>query len=344
MSETALILNQATDRSLVLLDEIGRKTAHSMDSRSHGRLPRPCDCAIGDNIRHPLPRAHRIRGGAGRGREHAHRSAGMGRAGRLPPHTEEWRRQQVIRDQCARLAVCRCRGGAGRGLLKQPRLIARRTRTPALLFGGRLSRGGGCVFRSVRDALADIDPDGLTPRAALGPLQAERVARLMMRTLFMAALLGLLSIQTATEPKFRRCGSSLGMSMPASLCSTATPSQGWRPDLHPQPRLLPQATLLLPGAAMGKTVQPRIPIGKAGIKQIQIVQVGDGLQFTIEVDDARSLTTPISATLPSSSTCCPLTENRTRHCRLRNTSRLAIRRLAVTNGQHGCRGPQTDRG
>ena len=34
----------------------------------------------------------------------------------------------------------------------------------------------------------------------------------------------------------------------------------------------------------------RIPIGKAGIKQIQIVQVGDGLQFTIELDDARSLT------------------------------------------------------
>lgn len=51
-----------------------------------------------------------------------------------------------------------------------------------------------------------------------------------------------------------------------------------------------RATLLLPGATLGKTVQPRIPIGKAGIKQIQIVQVGDGLQFTIELDDARSLT------------------------------------------------------
>ena len=51
-----------------------------------------------------------------------------------------------------------------------------------------------------------------------------------------------------------------------------------------------RATLLLPGASMGKTVQPRIPIGEAGIKQIQVVQVGDGIQFTIELEEARSLT------------------------------------------------------
>ena len=51
-----------------------------------------------------------------------------------------------------------------------------------------------------------------------------------------------------------------------------------------------RATLHLPGAHRGKTVQPRIPIGKAGIRQIQIVEVGDGLQFTMELDQVRTLT------------------------------------------------------
>ncbi len=51
-----------------------------------------------------------------------------------------------------------------------------------------------------------------------------------------------------------------------------------------------RATVLLPASQMGKTVQPKIPIGEAGIKQIQIVQVGDGLQFTIELNEARTLT------------------------------------------------------
>ena len=50
-----------------------------------------------------------------------------------------------------------------------------------------------------------------------------------------------------------------------------------------------RATILLPGVTRGETVQPRIPIGEAGLKQIQIVEVGDGLQFTIEMEDARTV-------------------------------------------------------
>ena len=51
-----------------------------------------------------------------------------------------------------------------------------------------------------------------------------------------------------------------------------------------------RATLHLPGARRSKAVQQRIPIGKAGIRQIQIVEVGDGLQFTMELDQVRTLT------------------------------------------------------
>jgi len=36
-------------------------------------------------------------------------------------------------------------------------------------------------------------------------------------------------------------------------------------------------------------VQKRIPIGEAGIQQLQVVEVGDGIQFTIELDAARTV-------------------------------------------------------
>jgi N-acetylmuramoyl-L-alanine amidase len=36
-------------------------------------------------------------------------------------------------------------------------------------------------------------------------------------------------------------------------------------------------------------VQSRIPVGEAGIQQIQLVEVGDGVQFTIELDEAREI-------------------------------------------------------
>jgi N-acetylmuramoyl-L-alanine amidase len=50
-----------------------------------------------------------------------------------------------------------------------------------------------------------------------------------------------------------------------------------------------RATLHLPGVKRGKTVQSRIPVGEAGIQQIQLVEVGDGVQFTIELDEAREI-------------------------------------------------------
>jgi len=50
-----------------------------------------------------------------------------------------------------------------------------------------------------------------------------------------------------------------------------------------------RATLHLPGVRRGETVQPRIPIGEAGIQQLMVVEVGDGIQFTIELEEARTV-------------------------------------------------------
>ncbi len=50
-----------------------------------------------------------------------------------------------------------------------------------------------------------------------------------------------------------------------------------------------RATLHLPGVVRGETVQKRIPIGEAGIRQLQVTEVGDGVQFTIELDVARTV-------------------------------------------------------
>lgn len=50
-----------------------------------------------------------------------------------------------------------------------------------------------------------------------------------------------------------------------------------------------RATIHLPGVQRGEAVQERIPIGDKGIREIQIVEVGDGVQFTIELEKARSV-------------------------------------------------------
>lgn len=50
-----------------------------------------------------------------------------------------------------------------------------------------------------------------------------------------------------------------------------------------------RATLHVPGMKRGKSVQARIPIGEAGIKQINVVEVGDGVQFTIELTHSRTM-------------------------------------------------------
>jgi N-acetylmuramoyl-L-alanine amidase len=51
-----------------------------------------------------------------------------------------------------------------------------------------------------------------------------------------------------------------------------------------------RVTLHLPGVQRSDSVAARIPIGEAGIQQIQIVEIGDGVQFTIELDEARTVT------------------------------------------------------
>jgi len=50
-----------------------------------------------------------------------------------------------------------------------------------------------------------------------------------------------------------------------------------------------RATVHLPGVQRGEAVQERIPIGDKGIREIQVVEVGDGVQFTIELEGARSV-------------------------------------------------------
>ncbi len=52
-----------------------------------------------------------------------------------------------------------------------------------------------------------------------------------------------------------------------------------------------RVTLHLPGVQRSESVPAKITIGKSGIQQIQIVDVGDGIQFTIELDEARTVTT-----------------------------------------------------
>ena len=95
----------------------------------------------------------------------------------------------------------------------------------------------------------------------------------MMRTLFMAALLALLSIQTATGAEIQKVRVFAGDEHARIIVLNSDTITGLETRSSPATSTAPaRATLLLPGAAMGKTVQPRIPIGKAGIKQIQIVQ------------------------------------------------------------------------
>ena len=175
MSETALILNQATDRSLVLLDEIGRGTS-TLDGLSIA-------WAVAESM-HDRVQARTIFA------THYHELIGFAeeRAAAVNMHigVREWGERVVFLRtlksggasksygiQCARLAGMP--SGVverARGLLKQLEAERAKNKGPQLsLFGAPAQDEAEPIpTDAVRDALAAINPDDLTPRAALDAL------------------------------------------------------------------------------------------------------------------------------------------------------------------------------
>ena len=175
MSETALILNQATSRSLVLLDEIGRGTS-TLDGLSIA-------WAVAESI-HDRIKARTIFA------THYHELIGFAeeRAGAMNMHVgvREWGERIVFLRtlkpggasksygiQCARLAgMPSIVVERARGLLTQLEAERAKNKGPQLsLFGSRESP----VLdeqepHAVVAALKSIEPDALTPRAALDAL------------------------------------------------------------------------------------------------------------------------------------------------------------------------------
>ena len=154
MVETAAILNQAGERALVILDEIGRGTA-TFDGLSiawatiehlHAEqsLPRA--------VRHAFPRDDRARRQAAAAPQRHHAGQGMAGRGRVPARSRARRRRPLLRHpggEARRTAAERdrarqARAGATRG--RGPHLAgAPADRRPAAVRGG--AAGGGAARR-----------------------------------------------------------------------------------------------------------------------------------------------------------------------------------------------------
>ena len=192
MVETAAILNQAGERALVILDEIGRGTA-TFDGLSiawatieHLHESNRCRALFATHFHEmtalsaKLPRLHQ--------RHHA--GEGMARRGRVPARGRAGRRRPLLRHpggEARRPAGERDRArqnGAGAAGGRGPHLAgAQADRRPAVVRGDapRGAASGGTASRrrsrGLVEALTALNPDEMSPRDALEALYAlkERV-------------------------------------------------------------------------------------------------------------------------------------------------------------------------
>jgi DNA mismatch repair protein MutS len=173
MSETALILNQATNRSLVLLDEIGRGTS-TLDGLSIA-------LAVAEAL-HDRIGARTIFA------THYHELIGFadGRAGAINMHigVREWGDRVVFLRTLKPGGASRSYGIQCARLAGMPSVVVDRAGQLLKRLEGERARAKGpqiSLFDSateelpddtdvLRDALADIDPDALSPRDALAAL------------------------------------------------------------------------------------------------------------------------------------------------------------------------------